>query len=229
MKKDILSLALLVCSAMPTFAQGTENPVGRFSITPRLGVVLSNRTGAVNTNGDKPKWHTGYLGGLDVEYRATELVGVSLGAYYAQQGMRYPDCEYLEDAVTRKYTGYKNQHMDFNYIHVPLMARIYVAPKFAVMAGVQVGFACGDGKLTYEQTSITKETNGSATYGETTNQEVSYSSKTDVAIPVGFTYEYMNVVLDARYNIGLSKVGEGGWDGSKNKALMVSVGYRFTL
>lgn len=228
MKKNVLSLALLLYSAMPVCAQGTEDPVGRISLTPRVGAVLANRTGAThNENGAKSKWHAGIMAGLDAEYRASELLGVSLGAYYARQGLRYSDCVIEED--DNVYSGLNHTHMEYNYIQVPLLAKVYLLPQFAIQAGVQVGFACGDGKLKYDLTPIKKEPNGSTTYGETESIDVPYTSKTDVSIPIGVTYEYMNVVLDARYNIGLVKVGEGDMAGYKNKALTISVGYRFTL
>ena len=34
----------------------------------------------------------------------------------------------------------------------------------------------------------------------------------EVAIPLGLSYEYMNVILDARYNVSLTKAGKGDWD-----------------
>ncbi len=30
----------------------------------------------------------------------------------------------------------------------------------------------------------------------------------DLSVPVGISYEYMNVCLDARYNIGVTKVAD---------------------
>lgn len=55
------------------------------------------------------------------------------------------------------------------------------------------------------------------------------AKKVDVAIPLGLSYEYMNVILDARYNVSLTKASKGDWDNCKNKALTFTVGYRFTL
>ena len=34
------------------------------------------------------------------------------------------------------------------------------------------------------------------------------AKKVDVAIPLGLSYEYMNVILDARYNVSLTKAGK---------------------
>ena len=66
------------------------------------------------------------------------------------------------------------------------------------------------------------------TYSQVVNEYEDKSkdgySKTDFSIPVGISYEYMNVVLDARYNLGLSKVHKDL--GSKNRSFTFSVGYR---
>lgn len=110
------------------------------------------------------------------------------------------------------------------------MLKAYVAPGFAVMAGAQMGFLLGDAKFLSESTALEKDKNGSTTYKETTSkEEVMPLKKVDVSIPLGLSYEYMNVILDARYNIGLTNVYKGDKLKSKNKVLTVTVGYRFTL
>ena len=38
------------------------------------------------------------MGGADVEYRINNSLGITVGAYYARQGMRFPDCELTENA-----------------------------------------------------------------------------------------------------------------------------------
>ena len=49
----------------------------------------------------------------------------------------------------------------------------------------------------------------------------------DFSIPVGLSYEYSNVVLDARYNWGLTKTYEGV--DSKNSVFQITLGYKFDL
>jgi len=53
----------------------------------------------------------------------------------------------------------------------------------------------------------------------------------DVSLPIGLSYEYMGVVLDARYNLGLTNVDDspGHDDSCKNRVFTFSVGYRFAL
>ena len=49
----------------------------------------------------------------------------------------------------------------------------------------------------------------------------------DFAIPIGMSYEFNNFVLDARYNIGVTKVPKYG-DGYTN-VLQLTIGYKFKL
>lgn len=170
------------------------------------------------------------MGGADVEYRINKSLGITLGAYYARQGMRFPDCELTENAEKGEYTGIKNHHVNLDYIQVPLMLKAYLVEGLSVNAGFQMGFLCGDGKVKREETDLQKDKNGSITYKDMQETEAPWpAKKVDVAIPLGLSYEYMNVILDARYNVSLTKAGKGDWDNCKNKALTFTVGYRFTL
>ena len=50
------------------------------------------------------------------------------------------------------------------------------------------------------------------------------------AIPVGISYEYQSFVLDARYNIGLTKAFKSSWDtSSRHNVFSISLGYKFAL
>lgn len=234
MKKNILAFALFLLSAVSVGAQEVENPVGKFSVVPRIGVSLANWSGLAlepaNGTSLKPKYQAGFLGGVDVEYRVDKSLGILLGAYYARQGMRFPDCELASNVDKGEYVGLKNHHVNLDYIQVPLMLKGYLVEGLSVNAGVQVGFLCGDGKVKREETDLVKEKNGAITYKDMRDTEATWpAKKVDVAIPIGLSYEYMNVILDARYNVSLTKAGEGEWSDCKNKALTFAVGYRFTL
>lgn len=242
MKKNIAIVMMLLLSAIGAMAQGEENSVGRFSVIPRIGVAIANLSDnsiyLTTENGRevKSKNQTGFLGGLDVEYRATDYLSVSLGACYVRQGARWGDYEMAENGNVvnngiKKYTGVKNHHLNLDYVQIPLMLKAYVAPQFAIMAGAQVGFLCGDGKVLSEETELEKDNKtGSTLYKESREVESIYAAKkVNVSIPVGLSYEYMNVILDARYHIGLTKVNQIGAGDSRNKVLTFTVGYRFAL
>lgn len=240
MEKNIIAMVMLLLSTVGAMAQETtESPVGKFSIIPRIGVVISNWSNnkvylaEETTDYIKSKYQAGFMGGVDVEYRATEQVGVSLGAFYAKQGFRWPDSqeEFKKDGKT-VLAGTNNQHVDFNYIQVPLMVKAYVTRQFAMMVGAQVGFLCGDGKYKGDSSEMEIGTDGTTTLVENGSFSTPWpSKKIDVSIPIGVAYECQHVILDARYNLGLSKVDKVANmpSQSKTNAFTLSVGYRFTL
>ena len=49
----------------------------------------------------------------------------------------------------------------------------------------------------------------------------------DFGIPVGLSYEYKNIVLDARYNIGVVKFAEHL--DYRNRVFQITLGYKFRL
>lgn len=102
MKKKIVIMMVLLLAVVGAKAQEVENPVGRFSVIPRIGVSLANWSGLTLETLDgtslESKYQAGFMGGADVEYRIDKSLGITLGAYYARQGMRFPDCELTENA-----------------------------------------------------------------------------------------------------------------------------------
>ena len=103
MKKKIVIMMVLLLAVVGAKAQEMENPVGKFSVIPRVGVALSNWSNnsiyVSDALGDeiKSKNQAGFMVGADVEYRVAEYVGVSLGAYYARLGYRFADYETVEN------------------------------------------------------------------------------------------------------------------------------------
>ncbi len=93
--------------------------------------------------------------------------------------------------------------MKLDYINIPILANYYIVKGLAIKAGVQPGFnvqkKLDDVKL--------DDVKGFA-----------------LSIPVGLSYEFSNVVLDARYNWGLTKAFKEG--DSKNSYFTITLGYR---
>lgn len=56
-------------------------------------------------------------------------------------------------------------------------------------------------------------------------------NKVSLSIPVGISYEYRNVVLDLRYNIGVSHVykEQSSYDVSRGQTVMLTLGYGIDL
>ena len=96
----------------------------------------------------------------------------------------------------------------FSNLNIPILANFYLVKGLAVKAGVQPGFLLG------------------------ANDGMKDAFKTfDLAVPVGVSYDFnCGLILDARYNIGVTKVAKAEYsDDSKirNSVFAVTAGWRF--
>lgn len=202
MKTWILTILALLTSVV-TVAQRRE---GTFTVQPKVGLNVSTLTDAQKTIGDA-------CFGLEGEYMITNIFSLSAGVMVSNQGGKY-------DKDGLRYTA------DLDYANIPIMANVYVLPGLALKAGVQPGFRLkakmktDDG--TYDVDEFYK------LVGMLTPGEEPKINKFDLAIPVGISYEYNNVVLDARYNLGLLKVENLG-PAYYNRVFEVTLGYKFEL
>lgn len=229
-RKLILALGFMAM-ALPLLAQPE---VGTFSIVPRVGVDITKVTGDhlyeygnLGTYSLKGKMQPGFTGGVEVMYQALPQLAVSVGAMYAQEGNRYSDIELGEDATR---VGINENSLSFDFLQVPIMAHVYVAKGLSLNAGVRLGFLLS-ASHEYDTVDITyDELSGTREYGESRSYDddiKSFCKSMSVAIPVGVSYEYMNVVLDARYHLPLTKTFEE--TSGKHQGFTVTVGYKFDL
>lgn len=221
MKKFLFAAMALMVSV---FANA-QNEVGQISVAPVVGINLTNVTKFENT-----KMKFGIAAGAVAEYGVTENFGVSLGLIFSQQGCKFKDsgaADYDDDYYLRAeayddydywydYEDYDDidgpsgNKYNLNYLNIPIMAQYYVAPGLALKAGVQPGVLV------------------SAKCGSDIKK---YTNKFDVSIPVGASYEIANFVIDARYNIGLTKIQKKTYSDlkSNNSVFQFTVGYKFKL
>lgn len=226
--------------AMAATCGSAQSSTGTLSIIPKVGASFSNIFKAemgfgTNLSGNgglqKGKTKLGLVAGADLQYQVLSPLAVSLGAYYQQMGCAFDDTD-LSHAEPGAYTVFQNSRINLHYLAVPLTAHLYVARHLSLNAGVQFSFLL-DNSLYSENTDVTIGRDGSYTYkrkAEKINVKDKFIKKTDISIPVGISYEYENVVIDARYNFGLSKVQTGIVDnGSKNRGFVLSAGYKFDV
>ena len=181
-------------SSVAAFAQ---HAVGTVTIQPKVGMNVANFTDADNAD---PR--IGLVAGAEFEYQVSDIFSLSAGALYSQQG-----CKGSENGLSL------TQKLD--YINVPVMANVYVAPGFAVKLGIQPGF-----KVNAEA----EAKNGSNRIAAGNSSEF---NSVDFSIPVGVSYEFSNVVVDARYNWGLTKMFKDVK--ARNSVFQFTVGYKFEL
>lgn len=226
--KRIITLAFLSAISLASFAQ---SEAGTWSVIPHVGVSiasLTHQSGGIEVGDNqsqelKPQARPGFTGGVDVMYQASDVVGLSVGLSYVQAGCKYKDVD--DNGVTW------HDHYDrMDYISVPLVGHSYIAPGLSINVGVAPSF------LIYGKYHAGMQTYDLDTDGHRTNvkeAEIDQDIKKGLrnftlSIPVGISYEYENVVLDARYNVGMLNVYKHGLT-ARNKVFEVSVGYKFDL
>ena len=137
--------------------------------------------------------------GVEGQYAVTDKFGISAGLMYSQQGNN--SMVYNLQPANGNMYRYK---FKMDYLNIPILANYYLFKGLAVKAGIQPGFKIHD------------------------NISSSMTPKSfDLSIPVGLSYEYKNICLDARYNYGLTDVLKG-YD-QKNSVFQFTLGYKFKL
>ena len=171
----------------------------------------------------------GALIGAEAEYQLADMFSLAAGVNFAMQGSGWKD--YDQKIGDIKYE-IKDTKLNLYYINVPVVANVYLFKGFAVKAGVQVGFLV---KANRELSATVKDENND--WNMSTKYDESFTSeckKVDVAIPMGVSYQVptIPIVIDARYNLGLTKVNkesEEGYKDFKNNVIQLTVGYKFAL
>ena len=246
--RKLYILAIAALSALGAFAQPKA---GTISVIPKLGLNLSNLTNQdilySSTNPEyqpttiKSKFREGIVFGADVQYQRTDRFALSLGALYSKEGCRYSD---ISDSYKQNNIRYvsltADQHIAVDYLNIPLVAHFYVADNLALNAGVQLGIALS---AHHKETLTSFKEHEDETIEYDKNQEgielnhykadydlAKFMKNTTVSIPVGVSYEYSNIVIDARYNIPVTKAGKAEtYSNTKNKTFQFTVGYKFNL
>lgn len=203
--KKVFFMALLLATGLSGMAQ---NEVGQWSIQPKVGINIANMT---NTDNSDPR--VGLVVGAEAEVQATPLLGISVGALYSQQG-----CKASGDEGSGT--------LKLDYIDVPVLANFYVAKGFALKVGVQPGFKVND-KVKVKAGGASAEV-GIKEALRASGSDADLKSF-DLAIPFGLSYCYRNIQLDARYNLGVTKVLEADDESTHHAVFQITLGYRFQL
>lgn len=202
MKKAMLMMAVLTVS-LTAMAQHEE---GDFLVQPKVGLNIATLSDADKTIGDMNF-------GIEAELMVTDYFSLSAGAIVSNQGGKYNDDTYVSYTV------------DLDYVNVPVMANFYILPGLSLKAGVQPSYRMKakvktDG-ATYDMDQFYALLSGTGI------EEDFKVKKFDLSIPVGISYEYQNVVLEARYNWGVTKIMDN--DSFYNRVFQLTLGYKFDL
>ena len=243
MNTTMKRINILIATLSIALGITAQNQKGTFFVRPMAGISIANLSSSLD---DYYHNQVGLTAGLEVEYAVSNHVGISLAAIYSQQGseidgsteQRYTDDNGQQHIDHSDYKG----HLRANYINLPLMVNYYVVKGLAIKAGIQAGLRCDDrlkeDLLFIRHNSLPSSANGVITLPSapvyemwsTTIHETDACKSMDFGIPVGLSYEYKNVTLDAHYYFGLTRIDKSQeLENIRNRCLTLTLGYRFNL
>lgn len=192
---------MAVAAMMATVSATAQHREGDNTIQPRVGISMSTLT-----NWDDAKMKVNLAYGVEFEHFFTEDFSAAAGLLFTNQGAK------LENDVK----------MYLYYAAFPITANYYVLPGLAVKAGVQPAYRV---KSQVKNSDVTVDFDRFME-GLFIGNDLSMP-KFELAIPMGLSYEYNGITLDARYNFGLTKLITGIDDAIYQRVIVVTLGYKF--
>ncbi len=226
----------MIIALMATVCAFAQPEAGTFSITPKVGINVANVT-----NGSYDKLHkyadsfynftaggierVGFVAGAEAGYQVSKSFAVTAGLLYSQQGAKRSGYLHGEGASVDD----KSQ-LALSYLNIPILANVYLFKGFSLKAGIQPGILLSaKNKIDVTASGIAIDSDAHAERDVKDN-----CNSFDFSIPVGISYEFYNVVIDARYNFGLTNITkdsklEKGEKNGKNGVFLLTVGYKINL
>jgi hypothetical protein len=155
------------------------------------------------------KSYQAYHFGLFLEIRLNSGFSIQPELLYSMQGSKI-NVE-LRDSIDFDPLVYNNSSYTFtnkiNYINAPIMAKFDVTKVFNIAVGPQLGYFIN---------------------AKNENREIkSDFNQFDLGLNMGVGFTFNKVIIDLRYNIGLSEVGSYNPYDGKNRVFQLSLGYKF--
>lgn len=195
---------MIAAMMIATLSANAQNEVGQVTLKPMAGINL-----ATMTKTDDSKLRVGLAAGIEGEYGLAEDLGITAGVLYSMQGVK----------GTTNVAGVKfDQTYKLDYINIPILANYYIIKGLAIKAGIQPAF----------KVSAKAKFEGSYSGVKASDEEKIDDAKGFyLSVPFGLSYEISNFVIDARYNLGVTKAIKD-FD-SKHSWFTFTLGYKFPL
>ena len=200
MKKILMIAAMMIA----TLSANAQNEVGQITLKPMAGINLATMTKTTDS-----KMRVGLAAGIEGEYGLTEDLGITAGVLYSMQGVK----------GTTNIAGVKvDQTYKLDYINIPILANYYIIKGLAIKAGIQPAF------------KVSAKAKFEGSYGgvkASEEEDIDGTKGFYLSVPFGLSYEISNFVIDARYNLGVTKAIKD--IDSKHSWFTFTLGYKFAL
>lgn len=177
----------------------------------KAGLNISTLTGDV----EDAKAIAGFHVGGFVEFKVAEKFSIQPELLFSTQGAKQEFGMYYE--------GFDidvEDKIKLSYLNVPIMAKYYVIKGLSIEAGPQIGFLL----------SAKEEAKASVGWASESGEvDIKDELKSiDFGFNLGAGYEFtQNIFVQARYNFGLTNIGDDSDVDLKNGVLQLSFGYKF--
>ena len=227
MKKKLMILAIAMTATVNASAQIEAES---WYVTPKAGVTVADLTGklfdatkAEGTYDATLRPLVNFTIGADIMYAFTDNLGLAGGINFSRQGAKTKDDLFK---------------VSLDYFNIPITLNYYPIAKagLALKAGVQVGFATHkrlkmDGvnyNADYDRVYYVNRY-GWIRPGYVESELSRQFNKVDFSIPLAVSYEISGIMLEARYNLGLTNIMKEDPENSKNRVWQFTLGYKFDL
>jgi hypothetical protein len=205
MKKTIL----VVCASLLMIA--SQNAVAQVQLA--VGIKGGPNFATINTESsakENYKSRTGFHGGAFVLIKATKI-GIQPEVIFSQQG----------STVRINSQDYES---NFSYVNIPIIVKLYTVAGINIQAGPQFGFV-----NSAKAPVLTQSFGGADTYTIQDVKDRAKSSDVTAALGLGWDLPF-GLTIDARYNLGLSKIYDKAPTNetadAKNQVFQFSLGYK---
>ena len=191
---------ITIMLAIVSMATFAQNGSGTLTIYPRVGVNFSKFADS----------GIGYFDGQSIAYTESEFkAGLVLGVEGEYQlsdlfaingGALYSQQGEQYDLPSDYKEYYK---VKYDNINIPLLAVFKTRIGLSVKCGIQPEFVINNPEFK--------------------------AKKVNLSLPLGVAYEYKNICLDLRYNLGMTNVMDLDGTTSKNRTIMLTLGYGVKL
>lgn len=236
MKKLMISVLLLLMSATGMAQEGKG-----WSITPRVGLNVARLSGDAD---EYVKDKTGLSAGAEVECRFSRFIGLSTGLMYANIGSKENTIEIVEEKNGMSIT-YTNPRYNLEYLQLPILLNIHPTTGLTLKTGLHLDYLLGahqkrrmkgwyyiadpDQTEPYIQYEWSKVPKKRIDVDKDSKASIKKAIKDfELVIPLGVSYEYRHIVLDASYHFGISDAFHSEVE-MMNRYFQVTLGYRFGL